>query len=206
MYRWQVMNIIAEQRVVAIVRAADAETARQKGRRLLAAGLHAVEVSMTTPDALGVIKDLAGGSPPGAVVGAGTVLDGITARMAILAGARFIVAPSLLLETVAVGHRYGAAVIPGAQTPTEVVAAMDAGADAVKLYPASAASPAVLSDLAGPLPQVPFVPTGGVNVDNAAAWIAAGAVAVGLGSSLTDGAPEQIDARVHVLLAELANV
>ncbi|HVX46420.1 MAG TPA: bifunctional 4-hydroxy-2-oxoglutarate aldolase/2-dehydro-3-deoxy-phosphogluconate aldolase, partial [Mycobacteriales bacterium] len=172
-FRFEIMSAIAHQRVIGIVRAGDAETARVKGRLLLASGLRAVEVSMTTPDALHVIRDLSGGAPPGAYVGAGTVLDGITARLAVNSGATFLVAPSLCEETVKVGHRYGAAVIPGALTPTEIVTAMDYGADAVKLYPASAASVSVLKDLTGPRPQVPFVPTGGVGIDDAADWISA---------------------------------
>lgn len=199
-FRFEVMSAIAHQRVVGIVRAGDAETARVKGRLLLASGLRAVEVSMTTPDALQVIRDLSGGAPPGAYVGAGTVLDGITARLAVNSGAQFLVAPSLREDTVQVGHRYGAAVIPGAQTPTEIVAAMDFGADAVKLYPASAASVSVLKDLTGPLPQVPFVPTGGVGIDDAADWISAGALAVGLGGALTNGAAADVEARVRQLL------
>ena len=203
MYRWQVMETIARQRVIGIVRADNADAARETGRRLLDAGLQAVEISLTTPGALDVISDLAG---PDALVGAGTVLDATSARLAVLAGARFLVAPSLDPQMVAAGHRYGAAVIPGAQTPTEIVAAMEAGADAVKLYPASAASPAILRDLAAPLPQVPFVPTGGVGLDNAADWIAAGAVAVGLGSALSRGTTAETTSRVKTLLETLGAV
>jgi 2-dehydro-3-deoxyphosphogluconate aldolase/(4S)-4-hydroxy-2-oxoglutarate aldolase len=200
-YRWQVMDTIARQRVIGIVRAESADAARETGGRLLDAGLRAVEISMTTPGALDVIAALAG---PDVVVGAGTVLDAATARLATLAGATFLVAPSLDPEMVATGHRYGAAVVPGAQTPTEIVAAMDAGADAVKLYPASAASPAVLKDLIAPLPQVPFVPTGGVSLDAAPDWIAAGAVAVGLGSALSKGTAAETATRVKTLLENLA--
>jgi 2-dehydro-3-deoxyphosphogluconate aldolase/(4S)-4-hydroxy-2-oxoglutarate aldolase len=184
-YRWQALATIAEQHVIGIVRAKNADAATETGEQLLAAGLRSVEISMTTPGALDAIEALAG---PERLIGAGTVLDAATARLAILAGAQFLVAPSLDPEMVAMAHRYGVAVIPGAQTPTEIVAAMAAGADAVKLYPASAASPAVLKDLLAPLPQVPFVPTGGITLDNAADWIAAGAIAVGLGSSLTNDA------------------
>ncbi|HEX3813953.1 MAG TPA: bifunctional 4-hydroxy-2-oxoglutarate aldolase/2-dehydro-3-deoxy-phosphogluconate aldolase [Mycobacteriales bacterium] len=194
------MSAIAEQHVIGIVRADNADAARETGRRLLDAGLRAVEISLTTPGALDVIDELSG---PDVIVGAGTVLDASTARLAVLAGATFLVAPSFDPETVATGHRYGVAVIPGAQSPTEIVAAMSAGADAVKLYPASAASPAVLKDLAAPLPQVPFVPTGGVRLDDAADWIAAGAVAVGLGSALSKGTAAETTARVGILLDSL---
>jgi len=194
-YRWQVMATIAEQRVIGIVRADNADAATESGQALLDLGLRAVEISLTTPCALDVIRGL--GSD--VLVGAGTVLDAESARLAILAGARFLVAPSLDPATIAMGHRYGVAVIPGAQTPSEIVAAMSAGADAVKLYPASAASPAVLKDLLAPLPQVPFVPTGGVTLDNAADWIAAGAVAVGLGSALTTSPPSRVKALLQQL-------
>lgn len=187
-YRWQVMAAIAEQKVIGIVRAANPTAATETARKLIDADVRAVEISATTPGFLDVIAAL----PGDGIIGAGTVLDAETARQAILAGARFLVAPSLDDDVIRMGHRYGVAVIPGAQTPTEIVAAMSAGADAVKLYPASAANPAVLKDLLAPLPHVPFVPTGGVTPDNAAEWIAAGAIAVGLGGALSKATPEEI--------------
>lgn len=194
-YRWQIMAAIAEQKVIGIVRAGNPTAATETARKLIDAGLNAVEISATTPGFLDVIASLSGDG----LIGAGTVLDTETARQAILAGAQFLVAPSLNDDVIRMGHRYGAAVIPGAQTPTEIVAAMSAGSDAVKLYPASAADPAVLKDLLAPLPQVPFVPTGGVTPDNAAQWLAAGAIAVGLGSALSKASPEEIQQLLETL-------
>jgi 2-dehydro-3-deoxyphosphogluconate aldolase/(4S)-4-hydroxy-2-oxoglutarate aldolase len=187
-YRWQVMAAIAEQKVIGIVRADNATTARETARKLIDSGIRAVEISATTPGFLDVIESLSGDG----IIGAGTVLDAETARQTILAGAQFLVAPSISDDVIRMGHRYGVAVIPGAQTPTEIVAAMSAGADAVKLYPASAANPAVLKDLLAPLPHVPFVPTGGVTPENAAEWIAAGAIAVGLGGALSRATPDEV--------------
>jgi 2-dehydro-3-deoxyphosphogluconate aldolase/(4S)-4-hydroxy-2-oxoglutarate aldolase len=201
-YRWETMAAIAAQRVVGIVRSDDPQTAAAAARRLISAGLTAVEISLTTPDALDVIRDLAGAD---ASVGAGTVLDAPSARLAVAAGASFLISPSFDPEVVQTGHRYGAAVIPGVSSATEIVAALSAGADAVKLYPASAASPAVLRDLLAPLPQTPVIPTGGIALDDARSWIDAGAVAVGLGSALTRGAPEEIEQRIRSLLAALAH-
>jgi 2-dehydro-3-deoxyphosphogluconate aldolase/(4S)-4-hydroxy-2-oxoglutarate aldolase len=187
-YRWQVMAAIAEQKVIGIVRADNPTTATETARKLIDAGVTAVEISATTPGFLDVIEAVANDG----LIGAGTVLDAETARQAILSGAQFLVAPSLNEDVIRMAHRYGVAVIPGAQTPTEIVAAMSAGADAVKLYPASAANPAVLKDLLAPLPHVPFVPTGGVTPENAAEWIAAGAIAVGLGGALSKASAGEI--------------
>ncbi|MEV4897147.1 bifunctional 4-hydroxy-2-oxoglutarate aldolase/2-dehydro-3-deoxy-phosphogluconate aldolase [Nonomuraea sp. NPDC055795] len=186
MYRWQVMNRIAERRIVGIVRAINAETAVQAAITTVDAGLDVVEVSLTTPGAIDAIAEIVR-SRPDAVIGAGTVLDEPTARLAALAGARFLVSPSLSREVLSTGHRYGLAVLPGVATATEIVTALESGADAVKLFPARASSPDVLRDLLQALPQAPVVPTGGITVENAPAWIAAGAVACGIGSAITSG-------------------
>lgn len=204
MYRWQTMSTIAEQRAIGIVRTDDAKTALTAGQQLLAAGMHTVEIAMTTPGALDAVQALVEGAPAGAVIGVGTVLDETTARLAVLAGARFLVSPSLDRDVIATGHRYDVAVIPGTGTATEVVAAMEAGADAVKFFPSSSLGPGHLRDLRGPLPQVPFIPTGGITVADAPKYIAAGAVAVGVGSALTAGTDDEIGARVRGLLDELA--
>lgn len=197
------MSAIAQQRVIGIVRTSSAATAADTCRALLAAGLSVVEVAVTTPGALQVIAELRHDAPDDAVIGAGTVLDAATARAAVLAGAEFLVSPSYDPGLLTTGHRYGVAVLPGAQTATEIVTALSGGADAVKLYPASAASPAVLRDLRAPLPQAPLIPTGGISVDTAADWITAGAVAVGLGSALTAGSPDEIAQRAGELLTRL---
>lgn len=187
MYRWQIMERIARRGVVGIVRAEGAEPAEQTALRVVDGGLDVVEISLTTPGALDAIARVTAARPE-AVIGAGTVLDETSARLAALAGARFLVCPSLDPAVLACGHRYGLAVLPGVGSPTEIVAALEAGADAVKLFPARAFTPDVLRDLLQALPQAPIVPTGGIDAASAPEWITAGAVAVGMGGALTSDA------------------
>jgi 2-dehydro-3-deoxyphosphogluconate aldolase/(4S)-4-hydroxy-2-oxoglutarate aldolase len=143
---------------------------------------------MTTPGALDAIRDLTGAFGARVVLGAGTVLDAETARAAIAAGARFIVSPTLSEPVIETCRRHGVASIPGAYTPTEILAAWEMGADLVKVFPARSLGPQYIRDVLAPLPQVRLVPTGGVDLDNAAAFIAAGAAAVAIGGSLVDRA------------------
>jgi 2-dehydro-3-deoxyphosphogluconate aldolase/(4S)-4-hydroxy-2-oxoglutarate aldolase len=140
---------------------------------------------MTTPGALRAIEG-ARGELPEVLMGAGTVLDAPTARQAILAGAQFLVTPSVRLDVVEVGHRYGVPTIIGAMTPTEILTAWEAGADLVKVFPASVLGPRYLQEVHGPLPQIPLVPTGGITADNAGEFIRAGAAVVCAGSWLVD--------------------
>ncbi|ASU77526.1 2-dehydro-3-deoxyphosphogluconate aldolase [Actinopolyspora erythraea] len=205
MYRWQVSSTIAEHGVVGIVRAADAERARQRAESCLNAGLGVLEVSLTTPDALEVLRGLRDAHQH-ALLGAGTVLDAASARLAVDAGARFLVSPSLHEEVISTGHRYGAAVLPGVETPSELVRALEAGADAIKLFPASRWTPESMRDVLGALPQAPLVPTGGISVDRAPDWIAAGAVAVGMGSALSEGGPAEAAERISGLLRRIRQV
>lgn len=200
MYRWQVTQRIAEHGIVGIVRGDTAEQARHKSENCLRAGVEVLEVSLTTPDALAVVGTLAT-EHPDVLIGAGTVLDAPSARQAILAGARFLVAPSLNREVIATGHRHGAAVLPGADSPTEVVSALEAGADAVKLFPASRWSPSSMGDMLAAIPQAPMVPTGGISVEQVPEWISAGAVAVGMGSALSKGDADEASTRIAQLLA-----
>ena len=202
MYRWELLTELAEQKVFGIVRADTADAALGTAEAMVDAGLRTLEIALTTPGALGVIERLAGRT--GITVGAGTVLDAASARMSVLAGARFLVAPSLPAEVIGTAHRYGAAAIPGVATPTEIVAALEQGADAVKLFPASSFGPEWLAHVRAPLPQAPVVATGGVRVEDVPAWIHAGAVACGLGAGLTTGGPEAAAARVRALLDQLA--
>ena len=204
MYSYEVAAAVATQRVVAIVRAPDADAARAAVWSLVEAGLQVVEVSLTTPGALEVIAEVAARRVPGLVLGAGTVRDGATARLAVLAGARFLVSPSLQEDVLRTAHRYGVATLPGAATAAEAVRAMELGADLVKLFPASAYGPKATGDLLQALPQVPLVPTGGVTLADAPDYIRAGAVAVGMGSSLTRGGPAEAAERVARLLADLS--
>jgi len=183
-YRWQIAGRIAETGIVAIVRSASAREAEEISRTLVGAGIDALEVSLTTPGALGAIEALANDLPE-ALIGAGTVLDGPTARAAILAGARFLVAPSLRADVIEMGHRYGVVVAPGCQTPTEIERALSAGADLVKLFPAGQLGPDYLRAVLAALPQAPVIPTGGIDASNAAEWLDAGAIGLGVGGALT---------------------
>ncbi|HEX4812928.1 MAG TPA: bifunctional 4-hydroxy-2-oxoglutarate aldolase/2-dehydro-3-deoxy-phosphogluconate aldolase [Nonomuraea sp.] len=203
MYRWEIVRAVTEQRVFGIVRTAGADAAVAAAEAVLEAGLRAVEVALTTRRALDAVARLAGARPE-ALVGAGTVLDAAAARAAVEAGARFLVSPSLHPDVIRAGHRYGVPVFPGAATPTEIVRALEEGADAVKIFPAAAASPSWLRDVRAALPQLPAIPTGGVTIDDAPEWIAAGAVACGMGSALTSGGAEAAGRRVTTLLARLA--
>ncbi|MGC5006678.1 bifunctional 4-hydroxy-2-oxoglutarate aldolase/2-dehydro-3-deoxy-phosphogluconate aldolase [Streptomyces sp. DT203] len=191
MYRWQVMERLARRGVVGIVRATDAQAAEKAALQVVDNGLDVVEISLTTPGALTAISRVVAAGPD-AVIGAGTVLDETSARLAALAGARFLVCPSLHPAVLACGHRYGLAVLPGVASATEIVTALEAGADAVKLFPARAFTPGVLRDLLQALPQAPVVPTGGVDAASAPEWIAAGAIAVGMGGALASGGAETV--------------
>lgn len=191
------------QHVLAIVRSATTMAAVEAGRALFAAGFLAVEVSLVTPDALSAIETLAAERPEGCHLGAGTVLDPSMASAAYAAGATFLVAPNYTPEVLDEGHRRGMAVIPGAGTVTEMVAAQDRGADLVKIFPASAWTPAVLADVRAALPALRTVPTGGVTLETAAQWVRAGATAVGMGSALTRGTAAEIGERATRLLGSL---
>jgi 2-dehydro-3-deoxyphosphogluconate aldolase/(4S)-4-hydroxy-2-oxoglutarate aldolase len=170
---------------LAVVRLEDATRLKAVAEALAAGGVRALEVTMTMSGALEALATLSR-LPDGILLGAGTVLDGETARLAILAGARFVVAPTFSAELVEMCHRYDIAAVPGALTPTEVLAAWQAGADLVKVFPAGGLGPGYIKNLRGPLPQVRLIPTGGVSADNVGAFLAAGAVAVGVGGALFD--------------------
>lgn len=203
MERWTTCAAIAAARCIAIIRAESAGEAVQAGRALVAGGLAVVEVACTTPDAPSAISALRAASP-GAIVGAGTVLDGAAAFAAVSAGAQFLVSPVVAQDVLRAGHRYGIPVIPGASTPTEVSAAMELGADAVKLFPAAALGIGYLRAVTTAMPQVPFVPTGGITIEDARQWLDAGAIAVGVGGDLTRGDPAHIAERAARLAASLA--
>jgi 2-dehydro-3-deoxyphosphogluconate aldolase/(4S)-4-hydroxy-2-oxoglutarate aldolase len=186
MTKAEVMARIRELGVIPVVRAQSADEAAQAIEAIRAGGVDVLEVTMTVPGAVSLIDEL-GRRHRDAVVGAGTVLDPETARACILAGARFVVSPSLNLDTIACCHRYGVPVFPGALTPTEVVAAWQAGADMVKVFPCGAVGGAsYIKALKGPLPQIDLVPTGGVNLKTAGDFVKAGASALGVGVDLVD--------------------
>jgi 2-dehydro-3-deoxyphosphogluconate aldolase/(4S)-4-hydroxy-2-oxoglutarate aldolase len=181
------MGRIRDLGLVPVVRAQSAEEAIRAIDAIRAGGIDVLEVTMTVPDAVPLIAQVAKQFGHDAVIGAGTVLDAETARAVILAGAQFVVTPTLRAETIACCKRYGVPVFPGALTPTEVLTAWEAGADMVKVFPCSAVGGAsYIKALKAPLPQVDLVPTGGVNLETAADFIKAGSSALGVGADLVD--------------------
>ncbi|MGI6596397.1 MAG: bifunctional 2-keto-4-hydroxyglutarate aldolase/2-keto-3-deoxy-6-phosphogluconate aldolase [bacterium] len=180
---------IIDSGIIAVVRAESADQALKIAEACKAGGIQAIEITMTVPGAVDVIKELVKAYPGKEIlVGAGTVLDPETARACILAGAEFIVSPNLNPDTIKLTHRYGKIIMPGTYTITEIVSAMELGADVVKFFPGSLGGPAAIKAIRGPLPHVPFCPTGGVSLDNVTDWVKAGVVAVGVGGQLTKGA------------------
>lgn len=202
-----VLTRLHELGLVPVLRAESVDQAMLLAAAIADGGVTALEVTMTVPGAIQVMRRLAE-ERPDILIGAGTVLDPETARMCILEGAQFVVSPALNLATIDMCHRYSVAVLPGALTPTEVVAAWQAGADVVKIFPASALGGAkYLASLKGPLPQVEMIPTGGVTHATAQEFLAAGAFALGVGSDLVDtkalaqGKPEIITLSARKYLA-----
>lgn len=180
-----VLNQLLEKKVLGIIRL---QTVKEFPRLVLAlqlGGVHCVEITMTTPGALRAIEEAAG-KLEDVLIGAGTVLDGPTARQAILAGAQFLVTPTVVPDVIEMAHRYGVVVIPGAMTPTEILSAWEMGADMVKIFPASILGPGYLKAIHGPLPQIPLAPTGGITADNAGEFIKSGAALVCAGGWLVD--------------------
>ena len=187
MSRERVLQRIREVGIVPVVRAESADEAGRAIAAIVAGGVPVLEVTITVPGAVRLIEDLVRRFGAEAVVGAGTVLDPETARACILAGAQFVVSPSTNLATIACCRRYGVPIMPGALTPTEVVAAWEAGADMVKVFPCSALGGAsYIKALKAPLPQIDLIPTGGVNLQTAADFIKAGSTALGVGADLVD--------------------
>lgn len=185
----KVLQRILDAGLVAVVRAENSDQALRIAEAVQIGGCPAIEITFTTPGAQRVIEDLAARyKSDEMIIGAGTVLDPETARIAILSGATYVVSPSINLETIRLCNRYQVPIMPGAMTIKEVVTAMEAGADIIKLFPGEAFGPTMIKAIKGPLPQAPLMPTGGVSVDNATEWIKAGAVALGVGGSLTAGA------------------
>ena len=175
---------IAEAGVIAVIRAPSKDILIDIAQALMAGGIPAIEVTMSTPNAIAGIEMLAGKFGDKCVVGVGTVLDAATARDAITAGAQFVVSPMFHEEIVENTRRLNKISIPGAFTPTEIMRAWTAGADVVKVFPSTALGPGYFKDILAPLPQLKLTPTGGVDVKNAGEWIKAGAVFLGAGSAL----------------------
>jgi len=190
MKRLKMIQKISEAGLVAVIRA----TSKEEGIKIVEAvkkgGIKALEITMTVPGAVEIIKELSEiyKDDEDMLIGAGTVLDPETARACILAGAKYIVSPSLNIETVKLCNRYRIAVMPGVMTVKEAVEALELGVEIIKVFPGNAFGPSIISSFKGPLPQANFMPTGGVSLDNVKDWIKAGAVAVGTGGDLTKGA------------------
>ena len=172
--------------VIAILRASSSASLIDAAQALKIGGITAIEVTLTTPGALKTIETARERLGDDILFGAGSVLDPESARMAIMAGANFIVMPNLNTKVIELCHRYSIPVLPGVYTPTEMVTAWEAGAAMLKLFPASVGGPEMIKALKGPLPQIELVPVGGVEINNTASYIRAGAAAVGVGSSLVN--------------------
>ncbi|MFZ0684000.1 MAG: bifunctional 2-keto-4-hydroxyglutarate aldolase/2-keto-3-deoxy-6-phosphogluconate aldolase [Terriglobales bacterium] len=184
----EVLGKIAGSGLVAVIRAESSDQASRIAEACALGGVAALEITFTVPGASGVIEHLAKEFAGRILVGAGTVLDPETARIAILAGAQFVVSPALNGETARLCNRYRVPYMPGAGTMGEVIGAMECGADIVKVFPGEILGPGFVKAVKGPLPQAQLMPTGGVGIENVGDWIKAGAVAVGVGGNLTAGA------------------
>lgn len=180
-----VLKKISENGLVVVVRAENKEIAMKISEACIKGGVSAIELTFTVPHADEIIRDLADNYGKDILIGAGTVLDSETARIAILSGAQFVVSPCLNIDMVKLCNRYRIACMPGAMTIKEVVECMEAGADVVKVFPGELFGPKIIKAYKGPLPQAKLMPTGGVDIDNVSDWIEAGAFAVGVGGSIT---------------------
>jgi len=207
MQKAEVLKQCREVGLVPVLRAESEEQALALASAIAAGGVNVLEVTMTVPGAIRVMRRLAE-ERPDILIGAGTVLDPETARMCILEGAQFVVSPALKIATIEMCHRYGVPVIPGALTPTEILTAWEAGADVVKVFPASSMGGAkYLKSIKAPLPQIELIPTGGVSLATAAEFLEAGAFALGVGADLVnpkaiaEGHPETITENARKYLA-----
>jgi 2-dehydro-3-deoxyphosphogluconate aldolase / (4S)-4-hydroxy-2-oxoglutarate aldolase len=196
------LDRITSTGVVAVMRSPSGELLADVAEALLAGGVEAIEVAFTVPRAPLVLEQVAHRLGNKIVLGAGTVLDPETARIAILNGAQFVVSPSLNFDVIKLCRRYSKLVFPGAMTPTEILAAWEAGADIVKVFPSDLTGPGYLKAVHGPLPHVRLMPTGGVNLKTAADFVKAGACALGVGASLVD--PQVVASRDFAAITTLA--
>jgi 2-dehydro-3-deoxyphosphogluconate aldolase/(4S)-4-hydroxy-2-oxoglutarate aldolase len=187
MEKREIFNRMMSEGLIPVIRVSAAKEAIDVADAIKEGGVSLIEITMSVQGAIDVIKELAQKYKDEIIMGAGTILDPETGRAALLAGAQFIVSPTLNLDLIELAHRYSAVVIPGAMTPTEILTAWNAGADMVKVFPsAQLGGPEYIKAIRGPLPQILLVPTGGVNLQNAGAFIKAGAIALGVGGELVD--------------------
>lgn len=202
MSKEQQLQQVLEGGIVAVIRAPDGSQLVEVAEALADGGVHVIEVTMSVPNALDVLKQVRRTLGSRILLGAGTVLDPETARAVLLAGAEFIVAPTINLDVIKLCQRYDKLVMPGAFTPTEILTAWEAGADIVKVFPADTVGPAFFKALRGPLPQVRLMPTGGVDLKTAADFLKAGACCLGVGGQLVD--PKLIAEKNFAKIRDLA--
>src|SRR5579884_178566 len=188
--------------IVAVVRSPDSQQLVEVARALADGGVSVVEITMTVPGALEVVRQVRQSLGDRLLLGAGTILDPETARAALLAGAEYLVAPTVNLDVIRLCQRYDKLVMPGAFTPTEILTAWEAGADIVKVFPAEVVGPAFFKAMRGPLPQIRLMPTGGVDLNTAADFLRAGACCLGIGSQLVN--PRAVAERDFERIRELA--
>jgi 2-dehydro-3-deoxyphosphogluconate aldolase/(4S)-4-hydroxy-2-oxoglutarate aldolase len=187
MEKRDILNRMTAEGLIPVIRVSSAKEAMEVADAIKAGGVNFIEITMSVPGAIDVIKELSQKYKDDIILGAGTILDSETGRIALLAGAQFIVTPTLNLDLIQLAHRYSVPIVPGAMTPTEILTAWNAGADMVKVFPAAQlGGPEYIKALRGPLPHILYVPTGGVNLQNAGAFIKAGASALGAGGELVD--------------------
>ena len=186
MTKEEFIQTLTDTGIVAVIRVNNASELIDTTIALNEGGVKALEITMTSPGALEAISEVSKKLGEKAIIGVGSVLDSETARMAILAGAKFVVGPILKKDVIEICRRYSITCIPGAFTPTEILTAWEAGADVVKVFPATKLGPSFFKDVLGPLPQVKLTPTGGVNLENAGEFIKAGACFVGVGGAMVD--------------------
>lgn len=204
-YAFERMQALKDSGVIAILRGLTTAEVTDTVDRLIDHGIHAIEITLDSPGALHSIDVIANRPDQVVHLGAGTILDAESARLAIAAGAQYLICPVLKADVIATGRRYGCPVLPGVMTPTEALTAMEMGADAVKVFPAEPLGLAWIRAIRAPLPQIPLIPTGGIDASNAADFLRAGALALGIGSSLASvsvvrsGEWEELERRAKAL-------
>lgn len=200
------INRIKQLGIVPVIRARNKEEAIDYCLGLIDGGINVLEITFTIPDAINVFKEIKSNTPEDTLIGAGTVLDETTARLAILEGAKFIVSPSFDKNVAQLCNKYQVPYIPGCITPTEMMTAIEYGVDVIKLFPGSMVGPSYIKAIHGPMPFINIMPTGGVNYDNLQDWFDAGAIAVGAGSNLVSGSREEIASRSKRYLERIEQI
>ncbi|WP_207654948.1 bifunctional 2-keto-4-hydroxyglutarate aldolase/2-keto-3-deoxy-6-phosphogluconate aldolase [Clostridium thermopalmarium] len=203
MEKYEVLKRIDKSGIIAVVRAKDFNEAKKISLACMNGGIDAIEIAFTVPNAQYVIESLVKEFGDKLLVGAGTVLDSETARIAILAGAKYIVSPAFNPQTAKLCNRYQIPYMAGCMTLTEILTALEAGTDIIKIFPGNILNPSFVSAIKGPLPQAKLMPTGGVNLENVTEWIKSGCIAVGVGGNLTKGSSDDITNTAKAFIAKI---